>query len=59
VAGWVRNRPDGTVEAHLEGDPDAVEAMVAYVREGPRHAEVRHAEVEDAAVEGLEGFEVR
>ena len=59
VAGWVRNRPDGAVEAHLEGDPQDVESMVAFVREGPRHAEVQRADVEDVAVEGLEGFEIR
>ena len=59
VAGWVRNRSDGAVEAHFEGAPDAVESMVAFAREGPRHAEVDRADVEEVAVEGLEGFEVR
>jgi acylphosphatase len=59
VAGWVRNRSDGAVEAHFEGAPDAVESMVAFAREGPRHADVDRADVEEVAVEGLEGFEVR
>ena len=59
VGGWVRNVDDGTVEAHLEGDPEAVEALVAYLRKGPRRAVVERADVEDAQVEGLEGFEVR
>jgi acylphosphatase len=59
VAGWVRNRSDGAVEAHFEGAPDAVESMVAFAREGPRHAEVDRADVEEVAVEGLEGFDVR
>ena len=58
VSGWVRNRSDGTVEAHFEGDPDAVESMLAFAREGPRHAEVDRADVEEVHVEGLEGFEV-
>ena len=59
VSGWVRNRSDGAVEAHFEGDPEAVDAMVAFAREGPRSADVEEAEVHDAAVEGLDGFEVR
>jgi acylphosphatase len=59
VAGWVRNRPDGTVEAVFEGDPAAVEAMLAFCREGPRGAQVDRVEVLDEEPEGLSGFEVR
>ena len=40
VSGWVRNRADGTVEALIEGQPAAVEAMLAEMRRGPRGAEV-------------------
>jgi len=40
VAGWVRNRPDGSVEAWLEGAPDAVEALLAWMRRGPAGARV-------------------
>jgi len=40
VAGWVRNRPDGSVEAWLEGAPDAVEALLAWMRRGPVGARV-------------------
>jgi acylphosphatase len=59
VSGWVSNRWDGTVEAHFEGDPDAVDAMVAFCREGPRGAEVERVEVEDVEAEGLGGFSIR
>jgi acylphosphatase len=59
IAGWVRNRDDGTVEAFFEGDPDAVDALVAFAREGPRGADVERVDVDDAAPEGLSGFEVR
>jgi acylphosphatase len=59
VAGWVRNLPDGTVEAMLEGDPAAVEALVAFCREGPRGAQVDRVEVSDEPPEGVSGFEVR
>jgi acylphosphatase len=59
VAGWVRNRPDGTVEAVFEGEPEAVEAMLAFCHAGPRGAEVYRVEVSDEPPEGLGGFEVR
>lgn len=56
VAGWVRNRPDGAVEAVFEGEPEAVEALVRFCREGPRGASVVHVEVSDERPEGLSGF---
>lgn len=59
VAGWVRNRRDGSVEAHLEGPPDAVQRLLAWMAVGPAMARVEAALPMDAAVEGLEGFEVR
>ena len=59
VTGWVRNREDGAVEAVLEGPPDAVQRMVAFMESGPRSAEVEHAEVSEETPEGLSGFEVR
>ena len=59
VAGWVRNREDGAVEAVFEGDPDAVERLVAFMREGPSRAEVREAEVAEEDPEDLDGFSVR
>jgi acylphosphatase len=59
IAGWVANRPDGTVEAVLEGDADALERIVAFMRDGPRGAEVERVEVDDEESEGLTGFQVR
>ena len=58
VAGWVRNEPDGSVAAHFEGQPDAVEAMVAWCREGPRRARVEGVDVRDAEPTGAKGFDV-
>jgi len=59
VSGWVRNRPDGAVEAVFEGERAAVERLVEYVREGPRGARVDWLDVEAEEPEGLSGFEVR
>ena len=59
VAGWVRNNPDGTVEAVFEGQQEDVDALVALSREGPRSASVEQMEVNDEEPEALEGFEVR
>jgi acylphosphatase len=59
VAGWVRNTPEGTVEAVFEGDPEAVEEMVEFSRLGPRRAEVAAVEVVDEEPEGLSGFDIR
>lgn len=59
VAGWVRNRPDGAVEAVFEGEAEDVEALVAYVRAGPRGAAVERAEVTAEEPAGLDGFEIR
>ena len=59
VAGWVRNNWDGTVEAVFEGEPNSVEQLVAFCREGPRGARVDRVEAADEPVEGLVGFAVR
>ena len=59
VAGWVRNCPDGSIEAVFEGEPEAVDALVAFCREGPRGAEVDHVEVSHEQPEGRSSFEVR
>ena len=59
VRGWVRNRDDGGVEAVLEGERDAVEAVVAWMRRGPREAEVTSAVVTGEVPEGLTDFSVR
>ena len=59
VTGWVRNEPDGTVSAHLEGAPNAVEQMIAWCREGSPRAHVAGIEVTSVTPEGHDGFEQR
>lgn len=58
LAGWVRNNPDGTVEAVFEGERDRVDSMVAWCRQGPAHAEVENVEVAWEAPRGEAGFAV-
>ena len=59
LAGWVSNRPDGTVEAVFEGEADAVDRLVAFVQKGPRGADVERVDVFEEDPEGLSGFSVR
>ena len=59
VNGWVRNCPDGSVEAHLEGDEAAINWLVDLIGDGPPSARVAKVSVRDAEVEGVKTFEVR
>ncbi len=59
VAGWVRNRPDGAVEAVFEGEPAAVERLLRFARAGPRGAVVDRVDVAEEEPENLRGFGVR
>ena len=58
VAGWVRNRPDGTVEAAFEGPADAVAALVAWCHQGPPRARVDRVEQFDELPTGAIGFAI-
>jgi acylphosphatase len=58
VRGWVRNRPDGTVEALFEGDGDAVEQMVAWAHTGPPKAEVTGVTATSVAPSNPAGFQI-
>lgn len=59
VRGWVRNNPDGTVEAVLEGDAEAVERVVAWMRTGPDRAIVAALHRTDEDPTGATSFVVR
>lgn len=58
VSGWVRNRPDGRVEAVFEGPEDAVGRLLEWARHGPRSAVVEDVSTQAEPAEGLSGFRV-
>ncbi|GAA2741836.1 MULTISPECIES: acylphosphatase [Kitasatospora] len=58
VAGWVRNLPDGRVEAVFEGEREAVERMVAWCGRGSSRSAVDHVDVTEEPPEGLTHFAV-
>lgn len=59
VRGWVRNLPDGRVEAVYEGPRDAVEELLAWTRHGPQWAHVTGLAIHDEPPKGEQGFAVR
>lgn len=59
LAGWVRNRSDGTVEALAVGPRIQVEAFIAWAHQGPPKAQVLRVEVIEIEAESLGGFEQR
>ncbi|MEL6344200.1 MAG: acylphosphatase [Myxococcota bacterium] len=60
LAGWVRNRSDGTVELVAEGEPAALDALVDWCAVGPPMAQVEHVEqTRDEAVGLADGFTIR
>jgi acylphosphatase len=59
VRGWIRNRPDGHVEAHVEGKQAAVESMIERLGRGPPAADVDDLRIWDADICDFDDFEVR
>jgi acylphosphatase len=60
LAGWVKNTPDGQVEALFEGPSERVKEMVRWCEEGPQRASVENVDTNFESAGGdLEGFEVR
>jgi acylphosphatase len=59
LGGWVRNNPDGTLEAVIEGERERVQSMVEWCRRGPALAEVEHVDVAWEEPQGDSGFAVR
>lgn len=59
LAGWVRNEPDGSVSALLQGTADTVDAMIGRLHKGPRSARVESVTVGNADQDTrLSGFKI-
>ena len=59
LAGWGRNRDDGTVEVVLEGMEDRMDRVLGMLELGPKDATVERLEVSEEHPTGIDGFEVR
>jgi acylphosphatase len=59
VAGWVRNNPDGSVEAELEGPPERVESLLSWFARGPHGAHIDDVHVQWREPVGEQGFTIR
>jgi acylphosphatase len=59
VAGWTRNRRDGTVEAVVQGEQGDVDRVIEWARRGPPSAEVAAVEIDEEAIGDYDGFETR
>ncbi len=59
VRGWVRNLPDGRVEAVFEGPAGDVQHLVDWARHGPRSAVVADVSVQAEPPQGLGAFQIR
>lgn len=59
LGGWVRNLPDGRVEAWIEGPEAALGEMLAWLRRGPPAARVEGTDVSEPPARGLGSFEIR
>lgn len=59
VAGWVRNRDDGSVEVYAVGTAEQLSELAGLLWKGPRWAEVRGVDEAEAALEHVRGFSIR
>ena len=58
IAGSAQNLPDGTVEVIAEGEPDAIDELIAWCKKGPAQADVDSVDVSDAAPTGAASFKI-
>jgi acylphosphatase len=58
IKGWVRNLPDGRVEAVFEGETNLINQMIQWCYQGPRAAKVKEVKLERGIVEGFKSFEI-
>lgn len=59
LAGWVRNRPEGTVEIHAEGMKEDLQRLIEWCRQGPPSASVSRVDVEWVSPKGMKTFSTK
>ncbi len=59
LTGWVRNLPDGRVEAVVEGNPARLTNLMEWFQSGPPAADVKAVSTEEQPLQNFEGFEIR
>ena len=60
INGWIRNEPDGTVYAEVEGEDEKIEKFIEWCQEGPELSKVEKVEIEEVGnLKGYKDFEVR
>lgn len=59
ITGWVRNESDGSVGCLIQGPPDRVKQMIAWLETGPRYAQVSWVDVAHAEVGRFSTFDIR
>ncbi len=59
LVGWVKNLPNGDVEAHVQGEPEALTKFAAAVQSGPSMAVVTDLQQEQVPVADVQGFSIR
>lgn len=60
ICGWVKNMPDKTVHALLQGEPDAISQMIAWCKKGPQGSRVDHVQCENQDITSeYKTFEIR
>jgi len=58
IKGYVRNKPDGSVEAWFEGDDKTIAKMVEVVKQGPKHAVISKVDVKDEKLQDIKEFKI-
>jgi len=58
ISGFVRNEPDGSVFIEAEGNPESLNKLIAWCREGPPNARVEEVAAEQSFLKNFEGFEI-
>lgn len=58
IRGYVRNKPDGSVEAWIEGNEDSVKKMIEICKKGPQHSIIKKVDIFDENFQGLKDFKI-